>query len=162
MAAIRSIIIPKKEDKPMYERMQSKDPPSEDDIQSTLGPASQCLHHLEDFLAASYDLTRELKYPFGRDYGWGYKYSHKASHLCYAFFETGAITVTLQLGDKLVHSVEAALPGLLPRTQELWARRYPCGTIGGWVHYRILDSSELNDVCKLISIKKRPKRTQQR
>ncbi|MDR2203028.1 MAG: DUF3788 domain-containing protein [Nitrososphaerota archaeon] len=24
---------------------------------------------------------------FGSNYGWGYKYSHKANHLCYAFFE---------------------------------------------------------------------------
>jgi len=41
--------------------------------------------------------------------GWGYKYSHKSSHLCYAFFEKGAFTVTVQIGDKQVHSVENSM-----------------------------------------------------
>lgn len=103
-------------------------------------------------------MVRELKYPFGSDYGWGYKYSHKQAHLCYAFFETGAVTVTLQLGDKAVPALEALLPGMLPKTRELWASRYPCGKSGGWVHYRVLDTSELDDVFELIKIKKRPKR----
>jgi hypothetical protein len=141
----------------MYERMMSKDPPSQEDIDNTLGGSKQHLDSLEDFLNSNYDLVRELKFPFGNSYGWGFKYSHKASHLCYAFFEAGAITVTLQLGDKLVPAVEAALPRLLPKTRELWANRYPCGKQGGWVHYRILDSAALSDVKELIKIKKRPK-----
>jgi hypothetical protein len=141
----------------MYERILSKDAPSEQQIADTLKSASEYLNSLEAFLCTNYDITRELKYPFGKDYGWGYKYSHKQTHLCYVFFESGAITVTLQLGDKLVPALEALLPRLLPKTQQLWASRYPCGEHGGWVHYRIQSDEELGDVYKLISIKKRPK-----
>jgi hypothetical protein len=141
----------------MYERMLSKQPPSQQEIDDTLDAAKQHLDSLEVFLKANYDLVRELKFPFGNSYGWGFKYSHKASHLCYAFFETGAVTLTLQLGDKLVPAIEAALPRLLPKTQELWSHRYPCGKQGGWVHYRITDPLELGDVFELIKIKKRPK-----
>jgi hypothetical protein len=139
----------------MFERILSKEAPSPEQINDTLGGAKEYLDGLEDFLKANYDVNSELKHPFGEAYGWGCKYSHKQTHLCYAFFETGAVTVTLQLGDKAVPGIEAALPRMLPKTNELWANRYPCGNKGGWVHYRITSPAEL-DVCELITMKKRP------
>lgn len=142
----------------MYERILDTHPPSTEDIEAVLGCAYALLQRLESFLDSSYDIKRELKFPFGKDYGWGYKYSHKSSHLCYVFFETGAFTVMLQLGGKLVLDIETAMPCMLPKTRELWQNRYPCGEQGGWVHYRVMDVSELADVIRLISIKKRPKR----
>ena len=110
----------------------------------------------ENRLKASYQLARELKFPFGNDYGWGYKYSHKSSHLCYTFFEKGAFTVMLQIGDKQVPLLESHLSSLLQKTQVLWNDRHPCGDRGGWVHYRVLTDDELNDVIKLLAIKKKP------
>jgi hypothetical protein len=140
----------------MFERIISKKAPADRQIIDTLGAAAEYLKRLEAFLYANYDINRELKYPFGKDYGWGYKYSHKQTHLCYVFFESGAITVTLQLGDKTVPATEALLPRLLPKTQQLWASRYPCGEHGGWVHYRIQSDEELGDVYELIKVKKHP------
>jgi hypothetical protein len=140
----------------MYERLLDKnDPPSADFIEKYLGAESYgVLLELETFLNGSYDLSREMKFPFGSGYGWGYKYSHKSSHLCYVFFESGAFTVTLQLGDGCVSKVEKTLPGLSRKAQELWQNRYPCGTQGGWVHYRVTDADDLNDIFELIKIKK--------
>lgn len=146
-----------------YPRILDKQhPPSEQDIAAALGPeAGERLRTLERFLFARYQTGRELRFPFGNHYGWGYKYSHKRIHLCYAFFERNAFTVTVQIGDGGVDAMEAVLPELLPKTRELWADRYPCGKRGGWMHCRVLTGEELKDVCRIIRIKKKPQDPEQ-
>ena len=142
----------------MYERLLDKSVmPDEETIQEYLGLQShERLAQFEKRLKVHYQLVRELKFPFGKDYGWGYKYSHKASHLCYVFFEKDAFTVMLQIGDKKVSLLESHLPSLLQKTRDLWEDRSPCGERGGWVHYRVLNDDELADVIKLLAIRKKP------
>ena len=142
----------------MYERLLDKgNEPTAEQIMEYLDNESYArLLSLEEYLRAHYLLSKELRFPFGNNYGWGYKFSHKSTHLCYAFFENGAFTVTLQIGDKQVHLVENVMSDLSPKAQELWANRYPCGERGGWIHYRVLDDTDLIDVYKLIGAKKKP------
>lgn len=142
----------------MYERMLDKgNAPTPAQIQDYVGAESfGRLSKLEDYLKAHYSLSEELKFPFGGSYGWGYKYSHKTTHLCYAFFEADAFAVTMQIGDKQVASLEAVLPTMLPKTQALWADRYPCGEKGGWIHFRVLADNELPDIYRLIEVKRKP------
>jgi hypothetical protein len=114
------------------------------------------LLNLEEYLQAHYQLSKEMRFPYGNSYGWGYKYSHKTTHLCDVFFEKGAFTVLLQIGGKQVHLLESMIDALSPKAQELWADRYPCGKHGGgWVNYRVLTDKELSDVYILISAKKK-------
>jgi hypothetical protein len=140
----------------MYNRLLDKSArPSSDFIRNYIGVESDSmLLQLEEFLKQNYQLTRELKFPFGNHYGWGYKYSHKSSHICYAFFEEGAFTVTIQLGDNCVSKLEQIKTGLSPKGIELWQNRYPCGSLGGWIHYRVSDQNDLMDVIELIKVKK--------
>ena len=141
----------------MYERLLDKNvSPSEDFIKKYLGTESyHNLLELEKYLNAHYDLKKEIKFPFGNRYGWGYKYSHKSSHLCYAFFESGAFTITLQLGDPCVTAVNKILPTLSAKANELWKNRYHCGKQGGWIHYRVISTDELSDIFSLIAAKKK-------
>jgi len=142
----------------MYERILDKAiEPNFKQIKECLGSQGyKNLSTLEEYLQTHYQLSKEIRFPFGNSYGWGYKYSHKSTHLCYAFFENEAFTVTIQIGDKQVHLVENALNSLSPKAQELWANRYPCGDNGGWIHFRVLCEKELTDVYKLINAKKKP------
>ena len=142
----------------MYERMLDKSAPPDDDfVKEYLGAESYgFLLQLEKFLNDHYDLKKELKFPFGNSYGWRYKYSHKSSHLCYAFFESGAFTVTLQLGDSCVSAVQIMLPALSKKADQLWQNRYPCGEQGGWIHYRVIEMNDLGDMLELIKAKKKP------
>ncbi len=144
----------------MYERLLDKnDLPEEAFIREYIGKdAYALLLEFEEFLNRHYDIRRELKFPFGNQYGWGYKYSHKTSHLCYVFFESGAITVTLQLGDNCVAKINETLPFLSQKANELWQDRYICGKEGGWLHDRVLDAADLNDVVELVKIKRKPYR----
>lgn len=142
----------------MYERLLDKNnPPTADFIKEFVGIKSYtALAQFEDFLNNNYHLSKEIKFPFGNNYGWGYKYSHKSAHLCYVFFESGSFTVTLQLGDNCVPKIEQILPDLSQKAQELWQNRYPCGKQGGWIHYRVINRDELNDVLAFVRVKKKP------
>ncbi len=142
----------------MYERMTDKSHvPEIADIEKFIGGESnRRLLLLEGMLQDRYVINRDLRYPFGASYGWGFKYSHKTSHLCYLFFEKDALTATVQIGDKEVPALIGQLQLFSPKAQSLWENRYPCGENGGWVHYRILSDEELDDVVRFIAIKKKP------
>jgi hypothetical protein len=130
--------------------------PTPQEIEQRLGnEAMQRLNILDDYLKANYDVVRELKFPFGNQYGWGYKYSSKRKLLCYVFFEKGAFTVTITIGKAEVPKLEKMLPDMLPKTKEIWAHRYPCGD-GGWVHYPVTSENEIQDIQKLVWIKMKP------
>ncbi len=67
--------------------------PEATDIERFIGnESSGRLHALEELLQSKYSINRELRYPFGNSYGWGFKYSHKTKHLFYLFFERDALT----------------------------------------------------------------------
>ena len=142
----------------MYERLLDKDKkPTIEFLKDYIGSQSYSnLLQFEEYMNNNYQLSKEMRFPFGNNYGWGYKYSHKSNHLCYAFFEAGAFTVMLQLGDNCVAKVEQMLPEFSAKTVNLWKNRYPCGKQGGWIHFRVLDANELNDIFELIKIKKKP------
>lgn len=131
--------------------------PSSSEISDLLGDqAVRRLNEFEHFLNSRYELIRELKFPFGNNYGWGYKYSHKSKMLCYLFFEKDLFTVTLSIGKPELKKLYQELENMLPKTQTLWKKRYPCGE-GGWIHYPVENDKELQDIEKLIYIKKRPR-----
>lgn len=73
----------------MYERMTNKTiQPEITAIQHYIGETGWTLiQEFETQLNNRYDLNRELRFPFGQSYGWGFKYAHKTKHLCYLFFE---------------------------------------------------------------------------
>lgn len=145
-------------DKNLAERFMDKNVvPSSLDIDNLLNKeAMKRLNGFESFLGNNYDLVRELKFPFGNSYGWGYKYSHKNKLLCYVFFERDSFTVTISIGKNELERLYKELDNMLSKTKDLWERRYTCGD-GGWIHYRVENDNEMIDIQKLICIKKKPK-----
>jgi len=141
----------------MFERLLYKEKvPTKKEIQEVLGETHlDFLNYLESFLNNNYDLKVSLKFPFGNNYGWSYKYSHKSKHLFYLFFEKDAFTIMIQIGKNELKRLYDNFDNLLPKTKKLWESKYPCGE-GGWLHYRILTKEELADAIKLIEIKKKP------
>jgi len=132
-------------------------PLSKEEICEYIGTEStKLLHNFEVALNSRYDIVKDLKFPFGNDYGWGYRYAHKTRQLCYLFFEKDAFTVLIQVNPDLDPIKSESMMALsLPKTKELWANRYPC-SVGGWLYYRVLSTNELNDVLKLVEFKKGP------
>lgn len=117
------------------------------------------LMRFEDMLKVNYDLSREIKFPFGSDYGWGFRYVHKKTLLLYVFFEENGFCCTISINDKGAQKVESILSDLHPEIQTLWNNRYPCGNYGGWIHCSVDTDYELPDLIRLIGIKVNPKKT---
>lgn len=142
----------------MYERMLNKEAqPEIQEIRRYIGEAGWSFtERFEEMMNVRYDLRRELRFPFGNSYGWGYKYSHKTKHLCYLFFEKDAVTIMTQIGDREVPALNALLPTLPETARILWQKRYPCGNEGGWINYRILTEEDLETVIRFIEVKKKP------
>ena len=67
----------------MYERLLDKNIiPTEKQIKEYMGEeAVENSEFLKRALKKAYEINIELKYPFGNNYGWGYKVSSKSKHL---------------------------------------------------------------------------------
>jgi len=133
--------------------------PTEEFVQLFMGDdAWQRLMRFEEMLRERYDLNREMKFPFGNDYGWGFRYSHKKSLLLYVFFEEGGFCCTISINDTGAQEVEAILGDLLPEIQAIWKNRYACGADGGWLHRSVASDGELPDLVRLVGVKVKPKK----
>jgi len=133
--------------------------PQEEFIRVFMGDdAWSRLMRFEDMLKANYDLSREIKFPFGNDYGWSFRYTHKKSLLLYVFFEENGFCCTISINDKGAQEVESILSDLQPEIQTLWNNRYPCGDFGGWIHHSVETDNELPDLIRLIGIRVKPKK----
>lgn len=133
--------------------------PSEKFIKSFMGDdAWDLLMRFENMLKVHYDLSREIKFPFGNDYGWSFRYVHKKTLLLYVFFEEKGFCSTISINDKGAQKVESILSNLCPEIQTVWKNRYPCGDYGGWIHHSVEADYELPDLIRLIGIKVKPKK----
>ena len=85
-----------------YKRMLDKrNVPTENEINEHIG--DKAVKHIETIksnLSNVFEIQMELKFPFGNNYGWGYKVSNKSKHLFYIFFEKDSINIMLQIKKK--------------------------------------------------------------
>jgi len=139
----------------MYERMLDKQRiPTEDEINNYIGKKSvECIALIKGSLEKCMPISMGLKFPFGNNYGWGYKVSNKSKHLFYIFFEKGSITVTIQISKIKTEKELEKYSQLSEEGKKYWDGRYPCGDGGGWVHYRIINKKQLRDIGLFLSIK---------
>ncbi|MHC5227107.1 DUF3788 family protein [Enterococcus sp. LJL99] len=68
--------------------------PTKKDVQFFIGAAAwQRLICFENMLLERYELNRELKFPFGNEYGWGFRYAHRKTLLLYVFLKRTVFAV---------------------------------------------------------------------
>ncbi len=141
----------------MGKRMLDKNKiPTENEIFEFIGnDAKNILEQFEEVFDKQYDMQKVIKFPFGNNYGWGYKYSHKTMHLCYIFFESGEIDVMMQLSSKDKEKLNEFMNEGLAITKELWKNKYPCND-GGWINYRPKTKEDVEEIMRLLAFKKRP------
>lgn len=134
----------------MYERMlDGQTQPSYEEFTEYCGERKALLEKADDFLINQLHAEKEMRFPYGKHYGWGLKYSLKRKHLCDIFAENGAFTVMLRLADS---QFDKMYEGPLLETKKLIDNKYPCGS-GGWIHYRVLTWQQLEDVFKMLRLK---------
>ena len=139
----------------MYERMLNKQViPTEDEINKYIGKKSvENIKLIKNGLENIFEINMELKFPFGNNYGWGYKVSSKSKHLFYIFFEKNSITIMLQISKIETEKELEKYNKLSEEGKKYWENRYPCGKNGGWIHYRILNKKHIKDIELFLSIR---------
>ena len=139
----------------MYERMLNKQSvPTESEINEYIGSAAvENMKSIKETLEKIFEITMELKFPFGNNYGWGYKVSNKSKHLFYILFEKNAIVIMFQISKIKTEKEIAKYNNLSEEGKEYWKNRYPCGENGGWIQYRITNKKQLKDIGIFLSIR---------
>lgn len=78
----------------MYERMLDKQKvPSFDDLINYCGDSGNLWLELDVYFESEYCVQRQIRFPYGKHYGWSIKYSRKSKHICDVFAEDNAFTV---------------------------------------------------------------------
>jgi len=133
--------------------------PTEVDIQNFMGDIGwQQLMDFEETLRGRYNLNREIKFPFGKNYGWGFRYTHGKTLLLYTFFEEGGFCATITINNKGATVVEGFLPEMSQEMQQMWHDRYPCDVAGCWIHHSIKPDSKLDEFVRFVEAKIKPKK----
>lgn len=134
----------------MYERMLDKQKkPTIKEFIAYCGKSKEFYKNIDEFLTEELNTQKEMRFPYGKHYGWGIKYFIKNKHICDVFAEKDAITVMLRLTNSQYESI---YDNLLSYTQDSIDQKYPCGN-GGWIHYRVFAEEHLVDIKKILRLK---------
>jgi len=134
----------------VYERMLNKqEQPTFEDLIAYSGERGALWLALDKHMKEKCNASWEIRFPYGKDYGWGVKYSVKSKHICDVFAEKGAFTALFQVSDKAVNTIYDELGGY---AKEIWAEKYPCAS-GGWIEFRVLNEEQLQDLEKILYAK---------
>ena len=104
---------------------------------------------LDKRMEEKYNVSRQIRFPYGKDYGWSIKYSIKSKHICDLFAENGAFAALFQVSDKAVDTIYNELGTY---AKEVWADKNPCAS-GGWIEFRVINEQQLQDLEKIIHAK---------
>jgi len=134
----------------MYERMLDKqETPAFDDLIRYSGNSGRLWLALDKYMEETYNVSKQIRFPYGKDYGWSVKYSIKSKHICDVFAENGAFTALFQISDRAVDTIYDALGAY---AKDVWADKSPCAS-GGWIQFRVLNEEQLQDLEKIIHAK---------
>lgn len=133
----------------MHERMLNKQVvPTVSEMTEYCGEVAGLFTALNGWLSEHSDEQR-IAFPYGNSYGWCVSHRKKKKLICNVFVEDNSFTVMMRLSDKQYQTVYHELHKY---AQEHIDRRYPCGD-GGWIHYRVTNEEQLEDIKKLLKMK---------
>jgi len=134
----------------MYERMLNKqEVPTFEDLIRHAGDCGNLWLALDERMGKKYNASKQIRFPYGKEYGWSVKYSIKSKHICDVFAENGAFTALFQVSTKAVDTVYDELSAY---AKDIWENKTPCKS-GGWIEFRVLNQEQLQDLEKIIHAK---------
>lgn len=134
----------------MYERLLDKlSKPTPEQFTRYCGSCKELFLKADEYLTQTLSAEKLLRFPYGNNYGWGYKYFKKSKLICDVFAEKDAFNVMLRLANT---QYDAAYSAVSSYTKEFIDNKYPCGS-GGYIHYRVLNEDNLEDIKLLLNLK---------
>ena len=123
--------------------------PALKDMQDFCGEAAAILDEINTWVALTFQTDIQTKFPYGNKYGWCQAHYVKAKLICNVFAEAGAVCVMFRLTDKQFAAVREQVG---ENTRLAIDQRSPCGD-GGWLHYRVTETYQLQDLKYMLSQK---------
>ena len=134
----------------MHERMLNKqETPMFDDLIRYCGDNGKLWAVLDEHLKSDCRLTTQIRFPYGKEYGWAVKYSKGSKHICDIFAENGAFAALFQVSD---NAIEPIYDQLGEYAKNVWNDKSPCNS-GGWIEFRVQNDEQLQDLTKIIHAK---------
>ena len=139
----------------MYDRKRK---PTEANIISFISDskAITAWKQLQEFLASHYDMQKETVY-YGDKYGWLIRYWKSGRTIVSLFPETNRFSFLIVYGQKEIdkfNDIETTFP---PSIVEIFKKTEKLHD-GKWLWIRVTDTAMLEDLKKLITIKREPKK----
>ena len=134
----------------MYERLLDKTiSPTFDDLIAYSGCTKNLWIELDKYITETFSAQKQIRFPYGNKYGWSCKYSLKSKHICDIFAENGAFTLHFRMSTVQIDSVYEELSEY---AKDVCDNKYACSG-GGWLEYRVLTQSHMDDAKKLLAAK---------
>ncbi|MFW9769875.1 MAG: DUF3788 domain-containing protein [Candidatus Thorarchaeota archaeon] len=139
------------------ERLHVRDhEPTEKQILEYIGAkARKTWTSLHDFLAENYDFRPELSY-WGEKYGWTIRYRKSGKTLTAFYPEKGGFTVQVILGKKEVDKFQSMREEFSRDIVELFDETKQLHD-GRWLWIKQPENGTIDDIKKLIQLKRKPK-----
>jgi len=130
--------------------------PTEEEMMSFVGErAKAAWTELRQFIEDNYDFVPETVFD-GAKYGWTVRYRRSGKTLCSLFPEKGGFTVLVVLGRKEAKTALSMRDELNSRVNELLGNTEQLHD-GRWLWIRMLAMNDVDDVKKLLQMKRKPK-----
>lgn len=134
----------------MYERMLDKtSQPAREEMATYCAAQAESFEQLNSWLEGEFQTQPKVVFPYGNHYGWGIGHYQKKKLICNIFPEREAFTVMVRLANGQFAQVYSEVS---EHTRKCIDERYPCGD-GGWLHYRVTDREQYEDIVKLLEVK---------
>ena len=131
-------------------------PPPEREIVEFIGePAKDAWVKLRQFLNESYDITPEMI--FDGKQGWDIRYRKSGKTLVTLTPEKGAVRILIVLGRDEVEKALSMKKELTPKMYNLIENTKQLHD-GRWLWIRLLQACDVEDIEKLLPIKRKPKK----
>lgn len=134
----------------MYERLLDKvNRPTFEEFSNYCGKCKNEFIEIDRYLSQEKGLDKLLRYPYGKHYGWAYKYTFNNKLVSDIFAERDSFTAMIRLSNKEIDSIYESLT---ERSKRIIDDKYPCGE-GGWIYLRVCEGTDLVDLKKILSLK---------
>ncbi len=131
--------------------------PTEQAMADFIGePAKGAWAKLRRFLKENYDIVPEMI--FDKKHGWDVRYRKSGKTLVTLTPEKGAVRILLVLGREESEKALSMQKELSPKMYELIENTKQLHD-GRWLWIRLFQAEDVNDIQKLLPIKRKPKKT---
>lgn len=127
----------------MYQRLLNKEiKPDRLEMSEYCYPQSSNFDCFNHYLRNHFATSQEIRFPYGHQYGWSICHRKGQKLVCDVFPEEGAFTVMFRLTTEQMAELS---PQVNEQTQARLREHYQCGN-GGWLHYRVTEDEQLQQL----------------